>query len=104
MKNELSPLERSRQILQSLEEEEQKKRAVNKNRDQFTTQASPSSVELSEVEPAPGKSPVKPTTTVFAEEPEYVHPLLRLDHQGLEQGIILSEILGKPLARRRGRW
>ena len=99
MKGELSPLERSRQILRALAEEERER-----TREQALRPGSLSSPDFPETGNIPQK-PVKRLAAAVSEElPEVVHPLLRMDSQELVQGVILSEILGKPLARRRGRW
>lgn len=89
MSENISPLERSMQILRQIELEEQGRKA-------------PADVE-EKVASTPSSDGEKQSGSDVSETASS-HPLLKFDRSSLLQGVVFSEILGKPVSRRRGRW
>ena len=95
MKEILSPSEKARQILHSIEmEEKQKKRKKGKpTEEKAESKIKPVTAAKEEIEESP----------IYSEEIGSNSSLLKFDQQSILQGIIFSEILGKPAAKRKGR-
>ncbi len=101
MRRELSPLERSRQILKEMEREERRKKVANiEESDPRRQQVPVLSEEGTSMEGQPQR--IMPGTVY--EEEIADHPLLKFDQQSIVQGFIFSEVLSKPVSKRRGRW
>ena len=105
MSREISPLERAMQILQEIELDErapqQTKKAEKAPLQRFTTVSENTSEEGVSLEGSPARpesSPVYSEEIVGSES-----TLLQFDSQSILNGVIFSEIFGKPRSMKRGR-
>lgn len=101
MEREVSPVKRSRQILKEIEREERRKKVVNMEESAPRRQQVP---VLSEEGTSMEGQPEKIMPGTVYEEEITAHPLLKFDQQSIVQGFIFSEVLSKPVSKRRGRW
>lgn len=99
MARELSPLERSRQILQEIDMSERAKRqSANMPRQQAKPVDEVPTGEGVSLEGPPAQAGSSP---IYSREIGSESRVLKVDSQSILQGVIFSEILGKPRSMRR---
>ena len=109
MEKNLSPLERSRQILLEMEQEEASKQkastqSAQKGKKTRTKQAAARKEPTIEDNSADEFTDEMESSPIYSEEIGSTNSMIKLDHESILQGIILSEVLQKPKSLKRGRW